>query len=191
MDTISPLLDGEEWRDIPGWGGRYSISNLGRTRTNYIDYVNQTGLCLRRIIYTIRIPRVHPKGYRYIGLSERGRRVLIGVHKLIALAFIPNPEGKVNINHLNGDKLDNRIENLEWCTLAENLQHAWRTGLIKPLQGMNHGSSLINDDIVRAIRATVVDYKDNEIKYRVAAQYGIHITTVNDIVKRRSWKHVL
>jgi hypothetical protein len=70
-------------------------------------------------------------GYKNIKLYKNEIPKAFKIHQLIAIAFIPNPDNKPNINHINGIKDDNRIENLEWCTQKENIQHAWNTGLNK------------------------------------------------------------
>ncbi len=75
-------------------------------------------------------------GYKMIALTKKGNTKIISMHRLVAIAFIPNPKNKPCINHKNGIKTDNRIKNLEWCTHAENSQHAYRTGLSKPSYGM-------------------------------------------------------
>lgn len=92
-------------------------------------------------VYSLRFNRkLSPKnnwdGYLRIQLWDHGKCQYVGIHRLIAEAFIPNPENKPFINHKNGNKQDNRVENLEWCTQQENIVHAWKTGLSK--SHMNH-----------------------------------------------------
>lgn len=183
----------EEWREVPGWDGRYSVSNLGRVRTNYVDYNNHTGILVRKKVENIRVPTVHPKGYFYISLSAPKKRWFVGVHKLIALAFIANPNNYTIINHKNGQKTDNRIENLEWCSHKQNMHHAWRTGLMKNarLTGVKHHRARLCDDDIRFIRKLITDFSDIAKKREIATLYHISIYTINDILKRRSWKHVI
>lgn len=78
------------------------------------------------------------KGYERVTLSKNNKRKLFPVHRLVAIAFIPNPENKPCINHKNGVKTDNMVENLEWCTYSENTLHAYATGLEKPRIGFKH-----------------------------------------------------
>ena len=100
----------EVWRDIPGWEGLYQVSNLGRIRS-------------------IRVRLIKPydaRGYRVATLHSGDRMERAGVHRFVAQAFIPNPEGKEQVNHINGDKADNSVENLEWVTCQENNLHRCR-----------------------------------------------------------------
>lgn len=99
----------ERWADIPGYEGLYHISDQGRVfsvRRGKLRKLNDTG-----------------RGYQQVTLAKGGRREYPLVHRLVADVFIPNPENKPQINHINGIKTDNRAENLEWCTMSENLQH--------------------------------------------------------------------
>lgn len=75
-------------------------------------------------------------GYLRVTLYRESLKKKVLVHVLVANAFIPNPDNKPHINHINGNKLDNRVDNLEWVTHAENIQHAVRLGLKKPLRGV-------------------------------------------------------
>lgn len=118
----------EEWRDIPNYEG-YQVSNKGRVRN--LNYNQQKIMKELRKIKS-------SKGYYTVNL--RGK--LFGIHRLVAMTFIPNPEGKPIINHINGIKNDNRVENLEWCTYGENLKHAYRTGLKRATS--NHLKRKIN-----------------------------------------------
>ena len=118
----------EEWRDIPGFEGRFSVSNLGRVKSNARIVNNHTGTIHKpeRILSQ----RYSKKGYMVIDLVDAtGKKKYRQVHRLVAIAFIPNPENKPQINHIDGVKDNNTVTNLEWCTNSENQKHAYRLGL--------------------------------------------------------------
>lgn len=118
----------EIWKDIKGYEGLYQVSNLGRVKSlNHIrkngksgEYI-QKGKVLQNLISCCR--------YYQVGLSKNGSIKFLTVHRLVAEAFIPNPENKPQVNHIDGNKLNNCIDNLEWCTRSENQLHAWKNGL--------------------------------------------------------------
>ena len=103
----------EQWREIPGYEGLYEVSNCGRIRK---------GDRLKSL-------RSDKGGYLNVWLSKNGIQKCLKVHRLVALAFIKNPEGKRTINHKDGNKQNNNVENLEWATHSENIMHANETGL--------------------------------------------------------------
>lgn len=82
--------------------------------------------------------RIGKHGYSRVSLMVNRKRKTFYVHRLVAIAFIPNPKGKREVNHINGIKADNRLENLEWCTSLENLQHAFVNGLRVMPRGNEH-----------------------------------------------------
>ncbi len=114
----------ETWRDIAGYVGLYQVSDMGRVRSmGRVDRVNKHWA--PRILSSWSLGRRN-RAYRAVSLCQHGRARKLQVHRLVALAFIPNPQGKQQVNHRNGDPSDNRAANLEWMTNAENNLHAYR-----------------------------------------------------------------
>lgn len=115
-------MENEIWKSVVGFEGICEISNKRN---------------LRRIIYkgkSVKFPiklKYHPKGYLICGLRSDQPRKFVLIHRLVAIAFIPNPENKCDVNHIDGNKANNKVENLEWATRSENVQHSWDNGLSK------------------------------------------------------------
>jgi hypothetical protein len=109
----------EIFKDITGYEGIYQISNLGNVKRLYKK--NPNGIILKQLD--------NGAGYCYVGLSKNNKLKNHYIHRLVAQYFIDNPNNLQQVNHINGIKKDNRIENLEWCTQSYNNTHAIKTGL--------------------------------------------------------------
>ncbi len=117
----------EIWKDIVGYEGKYQISSHGRVKGLPRKVCNHTGFIHLKERFLK--GSFNTNGYIQVQLSSRPNRVLKLIHVLVATAFIPNPNKYPQINHINGDKSDNRIENLEWCNNSMNQIHAYKMGL--------------------------------------------------------------
>ncbi len=134
----------ERWKDITGYEGLYQVSNLGRVKSlpRKIPGRNQFGASFmvttkEKIMHPSQVGRGWKEGAGYLSvnltsLAKKNRRK--NVHRLVAEAFIPNPDGKPEVNHKDGDKQNNHIDNLEWVTKKENMQHCMYT--IKTLRNI-------------------------------------------------------
>lgn len=109
------------------------------------------------------------------------------IHRLVALNFIPNPLNKREVNHKNGIKTDNRIENLEWCTPSENCKHSYVIGLSfhEGIKGEKHPKAKLNQRQVIEIRGT-----RGLTQRAIAKKYGVALSTIHSILKRKNWKHI-
>jgi hypothetical protein len=116
----------EIWKDVPGYEGLYQVSSHGRI-------MNKVGY--------IMTPRISNSGYQRISLWINGIYHPFSVHRLVAKVYVPNPLCKEQVNHIDGNKLNNCADNLEWVTQSENMKHAVRTGLQKKYYGREHSNS--------------------------------------------------
>ena len=127
---LTPLLN-EEFRDIKGYEGLYQISNYGRTKRlekkEMLKSKNQhITFCSYRIVKEKILANIYCKGYCRVTLSKNNIKIIFQVHRLVALAFMSNPNNYSIINHKNEIKNDNRVDNLEWCTSKQNCNYGNR-----------------------------------------------------------------
>ncbi|MDR1182031.1 MAG: NUMOD4 motif-containing HNH endonuclease [Bacteroidales bacterium] len=128
----------EIWKDIPEYEGLYQISNLGRVKSLFGNNQKRRDKILK--------PALTNCGYLRTALTNHNKVCHLSIHRLVAITFIPNPEDKEQINHINGIKTDNHFKNLEWCSGSENMKHAYRIGLEKPCDNGFKKAISIKDD---------------------------------------------
>mgnify|MGYP003779588419 CR=1 FL=1 len=177
----------EIWKEVYGFEGLYVISNLFRIKKLKVTVKYTDG---RIFNYPERIVEFNLSGtgYKRACLTKNKKTYKRDVHRIFAVAFIPNPLNLPEVNHKNGIKTDNRIENLEWVTCAENLKHALDTGLRRKVRSHKVSTCKINEYKVLAIRRL---YKINPKFNRsyVARKLGVTYDAILDIIKNKSWKN--
>lgn len=118
----------EVWKDIEGFEGLYQVSNFGRVKS-LARYMCPKGYSQLK---TERLLRTHislDNGYVYVQLTKNSKGFTKKVHRLVAQTFISNLDNLPQVNHIDGNKQNNNVENLEWCTQSQNIQHAYKNGL--------------------------------------------------------------
>lgn len=129
-------------------------------------------------------PRINNCGYQYVNLYKSGIKKSFLVHRLIAKTLICNSENKPEINHIDGDKTNNKVNNLEWATPKENIRHAYEKGF-RGIGEKSSNSKLTEKD-VKEIRMLIVDFTIPEL----AKKYSVHVETIRHIIKNIIWKHI-
>lgn len=171
----------EIWKDIEGYDGLYQVSNLGRVRS-WKKYREN-----KRTIPKILKQDINMWGYFYLVLSNKTNKTHKLVHRLVGGAFIPNPEKKPQINHIDGNRKNNNAKNIEWVTNKENSIHAHRLGLTDNRGGKNGQSKLTKNDIIdiRTMYALgIYTYRDIQEKYNISNG------CVSMIINRKRWRHI-
>lgn len=124
-------------------------------------------------------------GYYSINLGETGRNKTI--HRIMATLFISNPYNKPCVNHIDGMRTNNSIDNLEWCTYKENTAHAYNTGLAKNMKGSQCGTASLSEDDVIKIKQYI---EQGCMLKDIASMFNVHPSTVSDIKRGKSWSHI-
>ena len=182
----------EQWKSVDGYGGVYSdvyeVSNLGNVRRIYGRRPDVNGRVASRPGWDLK-PSVQ-RGRRRIELALSGQpRRTVYVYRLVAAAFVPNPEGKPEVNHRNGLCGDDRAKNLEWCTPAENRAHAVRLGLMGGQQrGEGHHRAKLTEEAVRAMRALA--RTDYAAAVAMGVEHGVKAQSARLAINGRTWAHV-
>ncbi len=174
-----PDLEGEFWKDIIGLEEVFVVSNKGRIR-RIMHRKNPTNRLMKQFFDK------EGEGYMQIPLCNLGKKTFFLVHRTVAISFIPNPENKPEVNHKDGDKTNNCVENLEWATSLENIRESWRMGLSKSRTGEKHHNSKLTEKEVLEIRNIGNTMSQKEI----GRLYGINHQAVYKILKRLRWKNI-
>ncbi len=183
------VADMEEiWVDYPRYPERYQVSSLGRVRSkSYLkvgrnEYKEFSFITKPRILQ----PFKNEQGYLQMRLQVDGYKFTERVHRMVAETFIPNPEGKDTVNHINSIRDDNRLSNLEWNTQQENIQHCYDSGN-KTNKGEAHSRAILTEDIVRRARAM---YKEGISVKKIASFFSVREDTISSAISGKNWGHV-
>lgn len=176
-------LPGEIWKDVVGFEDSYLVSNLGRVKSKerVIVQISRWGSEMEKPYPEKIIVPASNRPYLILCLGK-GRKST--VHRLVAFAFIPNPENKKEVNHINGNKKDNRVENLEWSTRSENAIHAVKTGLMV----MKKGSERKDSTPISQFDLNGNWIKDWESQRQVQRETGLKQGNINHVLKGKCKK---
>ena len=185
----------EIWKDIQGYEGIYQISNYGRIKSLYrkeIRYKNFNNNNPNPFFITRKeciLKQQIKRGYYVVNLNKNSIKTYPTVHRLVMLNFNPNDNSDImQINHIDGNKLNNHIDNLEWCTAKENTIHAYNNGLakFKDQDGIKNTSSKLTIEQVNEIRKNgKYDSYEN-----ISKQYNVSRSTIENVLKNKTYKDI-
>ena len=168
----------EQWKAVAGFEARFAVSSLGRIRSLPRMSLRATRKCW--VPGCILSLWKNSRGYMFVRLRPMPR---IAVHRLVAEAFIPNPNALLVVNHINGVRGDNRVSNLEWCTLSYNSWHS--CNILRKCIGELHFAARLSREIVdelKALRSYGATYTD------LGKAYGVTAQCVRSAVIGRTWR---
>lgn len=165
---------GERWKWAPGYEGLYLVSDQGHVMS--VPHVTAGRWYAGQELAASRCAH----GYLKVSLSRGGAVRNVMVHRIVAATFLPIPKGAVEVNHVNGDKADNRLSNLEWVTRSENVSHAWRN--LPRREYDRHIGRKLDAATAAKVREAVGTYAE------IASEYGISPTMVGYIKQGKRWR---
>lgn len=181
-------LENEVWKPVVGYESQYQVSNLGRVKSKGFNYDSKNNH--RCVVYPKFLSLVKSARYLSVTLTDNKKHKTIKVHRLVCQAFLPNPENKPQINHINGIRYDNRVENLEWCTAKENIKHAIENGLRANLKGEQLTQSKLKEYEVREIKK-LLSMGHRPIDIFNSKKFSCKYYTFVQINSGKIWKHII
>ena len=167
------MCDMEE--NIVGYEGYY-VTNMGEVYSTKCGY--------KRLLKS----RKSQNGYLYVNLSKNGKYKSKNIHILVAKAYIPNPNNFPQVNHIDGNKSNNNVNNLEWCTASHNMKHAYKIGVLTLKKGEEHNSAKLKEKDIIEIRNKFETKKYTHLM--LANEYGVTRGNIRHILTRRTWKEI-
>ena len=172
----------EVWEPIKGFEGIYEISSYGRVKS--LERFNYRGYKLKEKILN---PKSKNREYKIVALRKNNKYHHVSIHRLVAMAFIPNCDNLPQVNHINGNKHDNYSWNLEWVSQHDNITHAINTGLTQR-NGEKNGNAKLKEQQVREIRKTYA--MGNVTQEALGKKFNVPASRISYIVNRKSWKSI-
>jgi hypothetical protein len=179
----------EIWKDVVGYEGHYQVSNIGAVKSVARIVESRKGVFGNKKEIFLK-PTKTKKGYLRIKLCkvvcEKSIENNFYIHTLVAKSFLENPLNKPQVNHINGIKYDNRVENLEWVTGSENVRHSLDNNLKIPQKGSENGMSKLTEKQVLEIRKIG---RTKTLK-EVAKIYNVNMSLISLILLNKIWIHI-
>ena len=180
----------EVWKDINGYEGIYQVSNLGRVKAVERTWYSGRNGCIKKTKpeHIMKYRLAKNTGYCLLKLTKYGKEKHVFVHRLVAETFIPNPNNLPEINHIDGNKENNCINNLEWCTAKENISHATKNKL-RIIDGCNNWQAKMSPEDISFIRN---NYKPRDKMFgrkALANKFGCNVSVISNILARKTYKN--
>lgn len=174
------------WKDVVGYEGYYEVSNTGLVRS--VDRcVNSRWGSPKKLKGKLMKPYTNRYGYKMIVLTRLGKKRHQSIHQLVGKAFIENPESLETINHKDGNKLNNFVDNLEWSSFCDNHKHAISIGLIDSKGERNPKSKLTKTEVAEIL---YIHKTEGVLQKDLAKMFCVHVSTIQRILSGKSWNHI-
>lgn len=164
----------EIWKPVVYFEKTHCVSNLGKIKSLPRKYVKEERM----------LKQTNIKGYMTISLNKDGIQYGKLVHRIVAEAFIKNSNHKKEVNHLDLNKKNNKVSNLEWCTRLENMSHASNLGVIPKMCGEKNGMSTLKKEDIYFIRKSKLKLK------KLSIIFNTSMSNISEIRRKKTWKHI-
>ena len=178
------MIEEEIWKELEETGKAYAVSNLGRFKRLARKAGNKN--------LPERVLKLSPysNGYLQFSGTVNSKRITAISHRLVAKYFIPNPNDLPQVNHKNGVKTDNKVSNLEWSSVSDNILHSYhvtKNHIPRDMSGTNNTNCKVTEDTVLKVRELNKNGVSNK---EIMVRLSLSANTVTKIVTRRTWKHI-
>lgn len=171
----------EIWKDVIGFEGYYQVSNMGRVKS----LTRVSNYCIRKgKILSLKKTNT---GYLEGNFSLFGKRTMFRVHREVAKSFLKNDCNYETVNHIDGNKLNNKVTNLEWVSIQKNIEHAFKNGLRSSTGEKNCKSKLTENDVIKIKEFISLGYSD----LFISKKYDVSGAAIWSIRNNVTWKHLL